>query len=146
MDDRRQHAEQHLRLRPGQLEMAAEHRDPAAAVQLDQRALARAEKVTLPIIGWQGRIACDLERPAVWQQEAVALLEKHWLASTVHREPARARGHGVAFDPLMRPEADRPVAARLEAADAIASRLQERDDRTADPCLDDLQQIIDDSA
>ena len=40
MDDRRQHADQHLRLRPGELEMAAEHRHPAAVVQLDQRAFA----------------------------------------------------------------------------------------------------------
>jgi hypothetical protein len=37
--------------------MATEHRDPTAAVQLDQRALARAEKVTLPII------ACRLQVP-----------------------------------------------------------------------------------
>ena len=118
MDDRRQHADQHLRLRPGELEMAAEHRDPAAVVQLDQRAFAGAEKVALPILGRQGRIACDSKRRAVGQQEAVALLEKHRLASPLHREPARARGHGVAFNPLKRIEADRPVAARLEAADA----------------------------
>src|SRR5271168_3900936 len=98
MDDWRQHAEQDLRLRPGELEVTAKHRDPAAIVQLGQRALAGAEKNALPIIGWQKRIACDPERPAVWQQDAVALLEKYRLASTFHREPARARGHGVAFD------------------------------------------------
>ena len=119
---------QHFRLRPGELEMAAEHRDPAAVVQFDQLAVAGAEKMALPILGRQGQIACDSERPAARQQEAVALLEKHRLASPLHREPARARGHGVAFDPLIGIEADRPVAARLEAADEIASQLQERDD------------------
>ena len=90
MDERRQHAEQHLRLRPGELEMAAEHRDPAAVVQLDQRALAGAEKVALPILGRQGRIACNSKRPTAGQQDAVALLEKHRLASPLHGEPARA--------------------------------------------------------
>jgi hypothetical protein len=64
----------------------------------------------------------------VWQEEAVALLEKHRLASTFHRDPARARDHSVAFDALIWIEADRPIAACLEATDAIAFQLQERDD------------------
>ena len=78
--------------------MAAKHRDPAAVVQPDQRAIAGAEKMAQPIIGRQGQIACDSERQAVWQEEAVAPLEKHRLISTLNRDPACARGHGVAFD------------------------------------------------
>src|SRR5271154_3279049 len=76
MDDWRQHAEQDLRLWPDEPEMAAEHRDSAIVVQPDQRAIAGAEKMALPVVGWQDRIACDPERPAAGQKEAVALLEK----------------------------------------------------------------------
>ena len=61
--------------------MAAEHRHPAAVVQPDQGAIARAEKMELPVIGWQDGIACDRERPAVRQQEAVASLEQYRLAT-----------------------------------------------------------------
>src|SRR5580658_6292558 len=128
MDDRRQHAEQHLQLRAAELEMAAEHRDPAAVIQFDQFAFAGAEKMALPIIGWQRQIACDSEWPAARQQEAVALLEKHRLVGALNREPTCPRSDGIAFDPFEWIEADRPFSARLEAADEIASRLQKRDD------------------
>ena len=67
MDDRRQHAEQHLQLRPGELKMAAEHRDPAVVIQFDQFAVAGAKKMALPVLGRQGQIACDPECPAARQ-------------------------------------------------------------------------------
>jgi hypothetical protein len=76
------------------MEMAAKHRDPAAVVQFDQRALAGVEKVALPIVGRQGRIACDSKRRAVGQQEAVALLEKHRLTGPLEW-PRRALSAAV---------------------------------------------------
>ena len=113
---------------PAKLEMAAEHRHPAAVVQLDQRAFWSSRKWRFQSSGGRAGSLASSKRRAVGQQEVVALLEKHRLASPLHREPARARGHGVAFNPLKWIEADRPVAARLEAADAIVSQLQKLDD------------------
>ena len=115
-------------MRPGELEMAAEHSDPVGAVQFDHRAFGGAFKMRPPIVRWQVRIAGNLERPTVWQQETVAFLKPHRRACAFDRDPAPARGQGVAFDPfLIGTEADRPVTARLKAANTIASWLQQRE-------------------
>ena len=129
MDERRQQAKQHLRMRAGKLEMAAEHRDLAAAVQLDHRAFGGADKMRPVILGWQARIAGNLERQTVRQQETVAFLEEHRRVWAFDRDPAAACSQGVAFDPcVISVEADRPGATRLKAADAVAYWLQQRED------------------
>ena len=111
MDDWRQHAEQHVRLRPGELEMAAKHRDPAAVVQPDQRALAGAEKVAFPILGRRaGSLATRNGAPCGSRRQSPRLKSAASPAPSTASQHS-ARRHGIAFDSVIGIEADRPVAA-----------------------------------
>ena len=125
--ERRQHAEEHVRLVPRERELAAHAEEMAAALEH------RDAPVVAPVVGRRGidrrdrKIARDAKRPSARKQHAVAGRDRYGVGHSIDREPAVAGDHRVEADSVEGRKREGPVAPIVEPAGPIGLHAKERE-------------------